>query len=256
MDAEPQTESIRTIAFEAILAIAAVTLWPILDERGRGTAAQRARALVFMPVVGLALGVVMASLDYATAPVFGPFLRSFIVLLIGVALSLGLAQRGFADTIESLRHGGRLASTGLARVGPIAAFSALIAFVFEVWVFSRMRDQSSRAAALVIAMMLSRWSLVPIGYGLKPLERWGLGIAFDGGLTFREFAVSSVIALGLTMGLYRNIGLLVIVAIALVILALRLIFSRALGGITGFALAGGCAVVEIAAIGIVALLGS
>ena len=34
----------------------------------------------------------------------------------------------------------------------------------------------------------------------------------------------------------------------------QLVFSRALGGVSGFALAGGCAIVEIAAIGIVAIL--
>jgi cobalamin synthase len=254
MEAEQQTESIGSLAFEAMLAVATGTQWPFLDERARGTPAERARALVFMPIVGFALGALLALADYALASVFAATTRSLIVLGIGAALSLGLAQRGFADTVEALRHGGRLASTGLARIGPLSALAAIAAFAFEVWCLRRIHDQSSRAAAIVIAMILSRWSIVPVGYGLKPLEQWGLGIPFDGGLTFREFAVSSVVALGLTMGLYRNIGLLVIIGVALVILALRLIFSRALGGISGFALAGGCAIVEIAVIGLVALL--
>ena len=254
MDDEQQTESLRAWAFEAILAVAAVTLWPILDERRRGTSSERARALIFLPIIGLAIGVALALADDALALTVSAVTRSILVLLIGIAISLGLAQRGIADTVEALRRGGRLASTGLARVGPISALTALAAFIFEVWCLARIHDQGSRSAAIVIAITLSRWSIVPIGYGLRPLEHWGLGIAFEGGLTFREFAVSSVVALGLMMGLYRNIGLLVIIAIALVILALRLVFSRALGGASGFALAGGCGIVEIAAIGIVALL--
>jgi len=254
MEDEQQTESLRELVFEATLAVAAMTLWPILDERRRGSAAQRARALVFLPIIGLAIGVALALADDALEAALGTVARSIIALTIGVAISLGLAQRGFADSVEGLRRGGRLAATGLARVGPISMLAAAAAFIFEVWCLARIHDQASRSSAIVIAMTLSRWSMVPIAYGLRPLERWGLGIPFEGGLTFREFAISSVVALGLMMGLYRNIGLLVIIAIALAILALRLVFSRALGGVSGFALAGGCAIVEIAAIGFVALL--
>lgn len=256
MESEPQTESIGAWIFEAKLALAAATQWPLFDERARGTPAERARALLFMPLVGFALGALLALTDDVLAPILNNVARSLIVLGIGVAISLGLAQRGLADTVEALRHGGRLAATGLARVGPISMLVAFAAFIFEVWCLARIHDQSSRAAAIVVAMMLSRWSIVPIGYGLKPLEHWGLGISFEGGLTFREFAVSSVLALGLTMGLYRNIGLLVIIGVALVILAMRLILSRGLGGVSGFALAGGCAIVEIAALGFVALISS
>jgi adenosylcobinamide-GDP ribazoletransferase len=250
--AAEQGESIGGLAREVVLAIAVCTLWPILDERSRGTAGERARALIFMPIVGLVLGVVLALADYALAPMLAPGTRSFAVLLLGALISLGLAERGTADLFESLRHRGHLASTGLARLGPLAMFVGLAAFAVKVWCLARIDSQASRATAIVLAMTLSRWSIVPVAYGLKPLEQWGLGIPFAGGLTFREFAVSSAIALGLAMGLYRNVGLVTIVAIALVILVLRLILSRVLGGASGFSLAGGCGLVEIAAIAIVA----
>jgi cobalamin synthase len=254
--AQEHGESIGGLAREVVLAIAACTLWPILDERSRGTAAERARALVFTPIVGLAFGVVLALADYALAPILAVGARSLVVLLLGAAISLGLAERGIADLFESLRYRGRLASTGLARFGPLAILVALVAFAVKVWCLARIDSQASRATAIVLAMMLSRWSIVPVAYGLRPLEQWGLGIPFAGGLSFREFAVSSAIALGLAMGLYRNVGLIAIIAIALVILALRLILSRVLGGVAGFSLAGGCALVEIAAFAVVASLGA
>jgi cobalamin synthase len=253
---QEQGESMGGLVREAVLAIAACTLWPILDERSRGTAAERARALIFMPIIGLAFGVVLALADYSLAPIVATGVRSFVVLLLGAAISLGLAERGVADLFESLRHRGRLASTGLARLGPLAIVVALVAFAIKVWCLARIDAQASRATAIVLAMMLSRWSIVPVAYGLKPLEQWGLGIPFAGGLTFREFSVSSAIALGLAMGLYRNVGLVVIIGVALVILALRLMLSRGLGGVAGFSAAGGCALVEIVAFAIVASLGA
>jgi adenosylcobinamide-GDP ribazoletransferase len=254
--AQQQGESVGSLAREVVLAIAACTLWPILDERSRGSASERARALIFMPIVGLALGVILALVDYALAPIFAVGTRSLVVLLFGAAISLGLAERGVADLFEALRHCGRLASTGLARLGPLAILVAFVAFAIKVWCLARIDAQASRATAIVLAMMLSRWSIVPIGYGLRPLEQWGLGIPFAGGLTFREFSVSSAVALGLALGLYRNIGLVVIIAIALAILGLRLVLSGGLGGASGSALAGGCGLIEIVAIAVVASLGA
>jgi adenosylcobinamide-GDP ribazoletransferase len=242
---ETRLPTVREILFEALLAAATLTLWPILDERSQGTAAQRARAMVYFPIVGFVLGVILAIVDRTAGFVAGPVGRSFIVLIVGAALSLGLANRGAADTAEVLRRGTRPASTGLARIGPAGAGAAIVAFAFEVWCLSRITDDAGRAGALVMAMMLSRWSIIPIGYGLKPLEHWGLGIPYEGGISFREFAVSSVVALGLTMGLYQNVGLAVIIALALTILAMRLVLSRRMGGASGYMLAGGCALAEI-----------
>jgi cobalamin synthase len=251
---ETTLPSVRELLFEAVLAVATLTLWPILDERSQGTASQRSRAMVYFPVVGFVLGVTLAIVDRTAGLLFGPAGRSFVVLTVGAALSLGLANRGVADTIEVLRRGMRPASTGLTRIGPLGASAALAAFAFEIWCLSRIIDDAGRASAIVMAMMLSRWAIIPIGYGLKPLEHWGLGIPYEGGISFREFAASSIVALGLTMGLYQNVGLAVIVALALTILAMRLVLSRRMGGASGYMLAGGCGLVEVVTFAVLAAL--
>jgi cobalamin synthase len=245
---------VRELLFEAVLAVATLTLWPILDERSQGTASQRSRAMVYFPIVGFMLGVTLAIVDRTAGLVAGPVGRSFAVLIAGAALSLGLANRGVADTVEVLRRGTRPASTGLTRIGPVGAAGTIVAFAFEVWCLSRIVDDAGRAGAIVMAMMLSRWAIIPIGYGLKPLEHWGLGIPYAGGISFREFAVSSVVALGLTMGLYQNVGLAVIIVLALTILAMRLVLSRRMGGASGYMLAGGCALVEVVTFAVLATI--
>jgi adenosylcobinamide-GDP ribazoletransferase len=251
---ETSLPSVRELLFEAVLAAATLTLWPIVDERSQGTAAQRSRAMIYFPIVGFVLGVILAITDRTSGLVLGPVGRSLIVLIIGAALSLGLANRGVADTVEVLRRGTRPASTGLARIGPVGAAGAIAAFAIEIWCLSRITDDAGRAGAIVMAMMLSRWAIIPIGYGLKPLEHWGLGIPYAGGISFREFAVSSVVALGLTMGLYQNVGLAVIVVLALTILAMRLVLSRRMGGASGYMLAGGCALVEVVTFAVLAVI--
>ena len=251
---ESSLPGVRELLFDAVLGIATLTLWPILDERSQGTASQRARAMVYFPLVGFVLGVFLAIGDRTAGHLFGLAWRSFVVLIVGAVSSLGLANRGLADTAEVLRRGMRPASTGLTRIGPVGASVALAALAFEVWCLSRIPDDTGRAGAIVMAMMLSRWSIIPIGYGLKPLEHWGLGIPYEGGISFREFAVSSVVALGLTMGLYQNVGLAVIIALALTILAMRLVLSRRMGGAAGYMLAGGCGLVEVVTFAVLAAL--
>src|ERR1035437_5124975 len=166
--------SARELLFEAVLAAATLTLWPILDERSQGTAEQRSRAMVYVPIVGFVDGVILAIADRTDGLVSGPVGLSFVVLIIAAGLSLGLANRAVADMVEVLRRGTRPASTGLPRIGQVRAGASIVAFAFEIWGLARITGEGGRGAAIVMAMMLSRWAIVPIGYGLKPLEHWGL----------------------------------------------------------------------------------
>ena len=55
--------AVRELLLEAALAVATLTLWPILDERSLGHPAQRSRATVYFPIVGFILGVILATAE-------------------------------------------------------------------------------------------------------------------------------------------------------------------------------------------------
>src|ERR1700685_4601728 len=150
---ETSLPTLREMLFEAVLAVPTLTWWPVLDERSQGTASQRSRAMVYFPIVGFVLGVTLAIVDRTAGLVAGQVGRSFAVLIAGAALSLGLANRGVADTVEVLRRGTRPASTGLTRIGPVGAAATIVGFAFEAWCLSRIVDNAGSAGALVMAMM-------------------------------------------------------------------------------------------------------
>ncbi len=255
MEAQPShRETPANLAHETIIAVATLSRWSLFARRDFGDAEQRARALVFLPLIGLLAGVVFAVADRTFSDFLSPMARSIIVILLIEAATGGIDALGIADLIDAIRIGSRPASTGLARIGPVGALAALAWFLASACALSRIHDPASRSAALVMASMLSRWAIIPIGYGLRPLERWGLGVPYEGPIRFREFSVSSAVALGLVMGLYENVGLAVIVALALTILAMRLVLSRRLGGAAGYALAGGMAVCELVILAVMAAL--
>jgi cobalamin synthase len=253
-DSDGRQSSAIGSGYEVLLALATLTLWPILDERAVGSSAQRARALVFTPIIGFFAGVALGLFDHALTLTWSVTTRSLAVVSAASLATLFLQWRGIADLFEALCAGARPASTGLARIGPAGVIVAMAAFVLEVWLLTRIREPASRTAALVMSSMLARWSIVPVSYGLKAGERWGLGLPFEGGIEFREFAISSVIALGLTLALYADVGLVVTVVVAVVILGLRSLFSRRFGDVPGFALAGASAIIEIAVIMTIATL--
>jgi adenosylcobinamide-GDP ribazoletransferase len=247
-------ETPANLAQEALIAIATLSRWSLFARREFGDAEQRARALVFLPIIGLIAGVVLAFIDRALVDLLAPMTRSVIVIMLIEVASGGIDVLGIADLVDAIRIGSRPASTGLARIGPIGALAAIAWFIAAAYSLAWIHDPASRSAALVMASMLSRWAIIPIGYGLRPLERWGLGVPYEGPIRFREFSISSAVALGLTMALYENVGLAVIVALALTILAMRLVLSRRLGGAAGYALAGGMAVCELVIFAVMAAL--
>jgi cobalamin synthase len=257
MEADPShRETPANLAYELLIAMATLSRWSLLARRDFGDAEQRARALLFLPLIGLTAGIVFAFIDRMLGSFLSPMPRSVsIIFLIEIAAG-GLGALGIADLIDAIRIGSRPASTGLARIGPVGALAAITWFIATACLLARIRDPASRSGTLVMAAMLSRWALVPIGYGLRPLERWGLGVPYEGPIRFREFSVSSAIALGFTMGFYENVGLAVIVVLALTILAIRLLLSRRLGGAAGYALAGAVAACELIVFATMAVLTS
>jgi cobalamin synthase len=253
MEAEsPNIEMPAKLAHEFVIAVATLSRWSMLASGEFGDAEQRARALIFLPLIGLVAGVVFAFFDRMS---IGSFVARSLFDLALIEVTFGATDLlGIADLVDAVRIGARPASTGLARIGPLGALAAIASFVAAVSMLAHLHDGASRSAAIVMSLMLSRWSLVPIAYGLRPLERWGLGVPYEGPIRFREFSVSSAIALGVTMALYENVGLVVIIALALTILALRLVLSRRLGGAAGYALAGGMAICKIVVLATMALL--
>jgi adenosylcobinamide-GDP ribazoletransferase len=244
----------RNLVHEAWLAAAACTRWiPAPRSYGATLPGQYARALVFLPVVGLITGVAIALADRALGALAPILPRSALTVALAVTLSGGIFPIGVARTVTALIARSR-SDDDTRAIRWLGALAALVILAAEILALSVFGSAPARARALVLAMLLSRWAIVPIGYGLRPLEEAGLGIRYCGGLTFSEFGISSVIALGAAMGFYDVVGLAAIVAVALAILGLRLLFSRRLGGVGGHALAAGAAVCELVTIATLAAI--
>ncbi|HEY2106959.1 MAG TPA: hypothetical protein VGH29_14275 [Candidatus Binataceae bacterium] len=252
-DPMAEVEPRRDLLREAWLAAAALTRWiPSPYPQAAAFAQEHARALVFLPIPGLLMGIALALCDRALGAVPAPLPRSALTIAAAVLFSGGLLPLGFARTVAALIAG--KAAGGTRSIRWCGVVAALLMLAGEILALAALYRPPARARALVLAMLLSRWAIVPIGYGLRPLEQTGLGIPYFGGITFVEFGISSVIALSAAMGLYDVVGLAAIIAVALTILALRLLMSRRLGGVGGNELAAGAAACELITIAVLSAI--
>jgi cobalamin synthase len=208
-------------------------------------------AFIYLPIIGLTLGAIFALLDHFLSTLLGPVPRSILVLACATAIERGILLRGIAKTAASLWRGSASNENALSYSRWLCA---AILFGFETVALSSITKPAMRSCAIVLALMLSRWSIVPLAYGLRAVGESGLGLRYDGGITFREFAISSICALGIAMTLYQALALAAIVMVAVIILIARLAFSRRLGGVDGYAVASGAAICEFAVFATVATL--
>ncbi len=180
----PHRETPANLVHEFLIAMATLSRWSLLARGEFGDAEQRARALVSAPLVGLLAGIFLALTDRILAEFVAPMPRSLVVIVLLEAWPLGgmdlLGSRRSHSTRSRYRratrvHRARRGSDRLERSPRLQRSTANCGVDL-----ARMHDPASRSAAIVMSLMLSRWSLVPIAYGLRPLERWGLGVPYRG----------------------------------------------------------------------------
>ncbi len=196
-------------------------------------------ALLFFPLIGLAIGAVAAVANVALQAAH-PRLRGVFVaaVLAGAGGAAGL--RSFARAVQHL-WAGRVA--GSAAAGWAGAAGA---FALKAWAIASLSP--SLAPALLFAPMLGRWAMVVCAYGARDAARPGTGARFHREIGFREFAWASALALGLLLGTLEAVGVVVAVAAAGTAVALRLFWHRRRGGVNWDMVAATGEVAETAAL--------
>ena len=95
MEAEPShRETPANLVHELLIAIATLSRWSLLARREFGDVEQRARALVFLPVIGLIAGIVFAFVDRMLGSFLAPMPRSLLMILLIEVAAGGLDALG------------------------------------------------------------------------------------------------------------------------------------------------------------------
>jgi adenosylcobinamide-GDP ribazoletransferase len=195
-----------------------------------------AEALGWYPLVGLLIGIVVSLADRGLARLLpvGPTAAVDVALL--ALLSGGLHLDGVADTADGMAYQGeraeRLGIMSEGNTGP-AGVMALAIVLLAGWAGLASLAAPVRAAGLVLAPVLARWTVVPVALLFHPARPRGLGQLMHRAIWPVAGPLATVIAVACAVALFGvgGLGLLAIAGVAAVLVGWAA--SRVLDGVTG-----------------------
>ena len=214
------------------LAIGFLTIFP-LAPRG---VEQMGPARAYFPLVGLALGGILAGLDFAArqalpAPVVGALL--VVALLVKTR---AIHTEGFLDSCDGLFGGySRAKRLQILRDTHVGAFAVVgcVGLLLLKWALLADIPGDIRAGLIIVFPCLSRFGMLSTMAAFAYVRGQGMGTSFQLGTNRWQVAfglATAVIASGLLLG---AAGLFILGAAIVVSLGLGRWISGLLGGMTG-----------------------
>lgn len=205
------------------------------------------RAAPWFPVVGLALGVVLALTDRLTDWLFPALLAALLTVTVWKLVTGGLHLDGLADCMDGLVAADPEHRLGVMRDSRIGAFGAVGLILFLLLEIAALAELAPglRGQVLLAAPAIGR--AMPALLSLCfPAVPGGRGAAFAAGVRRSGVFVGLAVAAAIAVAALGWSGLIALIVACVFCLALGRMFTTTLGGITGDVLG---AAVELAEAG-------
>lgn len=192
--------------------------------------------ICFFPIIGLFIGILIASVWFVAISFFPPIVAAGIAISSGILLTGALHEDGLADTADGLgATSDRAKALEIMRDSRIGTYGvlALLTSVALRWTTLSSFDNVSGALALIMVHMVSR-SAIPIALRFSNYARSdGLGTMANTPISNTDFTIAMVAVLLLAMVLCGWSGLAA-ASLALLICAAFCRFTASrIGGYTG-----------------------
>lgn len=209
----------------------------------------QAASFGWFPLVGFALGLALCLEDRLLSPIYGPIVRSLLIVMTLAIVTGGLHLDGVADTADALGAGAdRTRALAILRDSRIGSFGT-IALIFVIGLKAAAlagAHGTHRYAALYTAPGLARWAMTGIGYGLEYLREQGAGTPLLKRGAARNLRVATFVTILAMVPLVGHRALRASLIAVVVTLMLRACYRRWLGGITGDLIGAAGEIVETA----------
>ncbi|MES1941057.1 cobalamin 5'-phosphate synthase [Salinisphaera sp. T5B8] len=223
------------------------------------SAADSGRSVLCYPLVGLAIGALLAGLASALHGI-DAMLGAALVVVLWVVITGALHLDGLADCVDALfaGHGQADAERTLAvmkdpAAGPMAVVALVLVLALKSAALIALWPQAG--VVVLVVPMLARTAAGVLMATTRYRRRQGLASAMALNLSRRDMAVVAAIVMGLTLAFAGiALGLATILAAFVVGLTWRALWQRRIGGYTGDVIGALIELVEAAALVIAALV--
>lgn len=208
------------------------------------TAGDMGKSTVWFPIVGLIIGVILASLNWVFNLFLPEAVTSGLTIALLVVITGAMHLDGFADTCDGLA-GNKPAEERWkvmhdSRTGAFGV-TGLILLLLVKFVLLNSIPQAFIAPTLVLMPVIGRWAMV-YAITMYPYARnQGLGKAFKDGVTRTRLVIATLITFGISIFLawwadvdYYYVAAIAIMAIIwILVIAEAAYFKRKFAGLTG-----------------------
>ena len=192
------------------------------------------RSVIFFPVVGLILGLILVLVNFLLLPFASAGLLSVILITLLAFMTRGLHLDGVGDTFDGLGAGGDrdrvLSIMDDSHTGVFGLIAIVLVLFFKIHAIESI--DVDRWRALLVAPILGRWAMVLLAYRSKAAKA-GLGSNLIEHLQTKHFLLATLVTLLLVAAIWRRNGIVMMAWVAVLTIASKNYFYRRIGGVTG-----------------------
>jgi adenosylcobinamide-GDP ribazoletransferase len=206
------------------------------------------RASIFFPVIGLVVGGIQWGVYKLLINIIPIDAVIIIILIVGVIVTGAIHIDGLGDTCDgffAFKGSDRIIEIMKdSRIGTYACIAMVMDLLLKYTLFSFIVPKFS--VAIIAAPMISRCSVLFLGFKGKTAKSTGTGNFFIGNVGIAQFIIGLVITLGV-LALLMTPRYIVILLIAALILSFifNLFCEKRIGGLTGDTLGANNELVEL-----------
>jgi len=203
----------------------------------------RRNSLIYFPVVGLLIGILLVLVNFFLTKFF-PFkvnlqgepssIANLSILLILILITGGLHIDGFADTVDGFFSGkNRDEILGIMddpRIGTRAVVAVFFLLLFQFLILEKLKFKYQ---PLILMATISRSAMVLAILLAEPAKNQGVGRIF---LEMKDYSVALIaglFTLGITIFFLQFKGVLLILITAILVYLMVKYSNKKIGGITG-----------------------
>jgi adenosylcobinamide-GDP ribazoletransferase len=193
-------------------------------------------SIVYFPVVGIIIGLILAGLYWLLHFVLPSAVVSVLLIICLVVLTGGLHLDGFADTCDGIAAHKtpevRREVMRDSRAGALGVVGVCCLLIVRYVSLSSL-PESLMMVTLVLMPVVGRWAMVYAIFAHPYARPSGLGKVFKQAASRRRLAIATLVALAVVIALARLPGLAVMLGVWAIVVAMAAYLRVKFSGLTG-----------------------
>ena len=194
------------------------------------------RSLVYFPIVGLIIGLILAGLSWLLGLILPTAIVSALLLAFLAIITGALHLDGFVDTFDGIAGHKSVEDRWRvmhdSRAGGFGIVSVVLLLLVKYASLSNV-PESSLMMTLVLMPVISRWAMVYAVFTYRYAKPSGLGKAFKERASWPRFTMATVITLAIVAALAQLAGLAILFGAWIITVVIAAYFKHKFSGLTG-----------------------